>query len=301
MRLGLALSAFAVSLLPSASLAASIRVCAGIELRSPAIGQHFIGTRPIHFSWSGEPVGTASRELRLATLDGNELVVPLDGRFSDTVRVKMTGDMGWAVVFKDADGNILCSSPAGLLHKGARGGKVGVSTGASSLATGTGGAAVTAPPAPVSGLVVGFTNDGRLVIVLQGTPYTGPYSKMVNGDDYDGRNEDLMGAKGIEFHGNNAPNVVWGSPGHDLIFLYDGNDWAEGQQGDDIIVGGNGNDELRDDAFGGDADVLYGGPGNDYLDVFDGDANDIAYGGTGFDVIGFDPGDVVSSGGPDGP
>lgn len=279
MRLGLAVAAFAALFVPSVSYAAD-RVCSSIALLSPAQGQHFIGSRPIHFSWSGEPVGTVTRELHLAALDGSEVVVPLDGRFSDTVRVRMTGDLAWAVVFKDADGKVLCSSPIGLIAAGAGGGQnAGGSAG--SLSGTVAGAAPAAPAAPPPRLVAGFTNNGRLVIVLQNTPYTGQYSKLVTADNYDMTNEDLMGASGVEFHGNNLRNDVTGSPKNDLIYLYDGDDKAEGGAGDDILVGGNGIDTLSDIAPTNinDRDILYGGLGYDDFNTADSDTRDeVIYG-----------------------
>jgi ribosomal protein S27E len=242
MRLGLAMAALAAVLLPSVSPAASAPVCSGIALLSPASGQHFIGTRPIHFSWSGEPAGTASRDLHLAALDGSEVVTPLDGRFSDTVKVKMAGDLGWAVVFKDAKGRVLCNSPAGLIAAGSGGGKAAISGGAS-LSTAVAGAAPLPPR-----LVVGFTNNGRLVIVLQNTPYTGQYSKLVPSDNYDGTNEDLMGAVGIELYANNADNIIMGSPGNDIIRLYAGTDSIDGGGGDDTTYLGPGKKIVSDPA-----------------------------------------------------
>lgn len=303
MRLGLAVAALAAVFVPSVSLAATSRTCSGIALLSPSQGQHFIGSRPIHFSWSGEPVGTVTRELHLAALDGSEVVLPLDGRFSDTVKVTMTGDLGWAVVFKDADGKVLCTSPAGLIAAGAGGGQnAGGSAG--SLSGTVSGTAPAAPAAPPPRLVAGFTNNGRLVIVLQNTPYTGQYSKLVTADDYDMTNENLMGASGVEFHGNNVRNVVTGSPGNDLIWLYNGNDQAEGGAGNDILVGGQGDDLLTDVAPLGvnDTDKLYGGPGRNDLRVNDGDGNDAAYLGSSASgsVTGNDT-DVLSTGGPDAP
>jgi hypothetical protein len=286
MRLGLAVAAFAAFVVPSVSYAAD-RVCSSIQLLSPSQGQHFIGTRPIHFSWSGEPIGTVTRELHLAALDGSEVVIPLDGRFSDTVKVKMTGDLAWAVVFKDADGKVLCSSPIGLIAAGAGGGS-SASTGGGSLSGTVAGvtpaapaasAAVVAPPR----LVAGFTNNGRLVIVLQNSPYTGQYAKLVEADNYDITPADVVGVSGVELHGNNVANKVTGSPKNDLIWLYGGNDEAEGGAGDDILVGGADNDTLTDvtPANVADTDTLYGGPGNNSMNTRDGDYLDNSYLGSG--------------------
>ncbi len=300
MRLGLAVAALAAVFVPSVSYAAD-RVCSSIQLLSPASGQHFIGTRPIHFSWSGEPIGTVTRELHLAALDGTDVVTPLDRRFSDTVKVKMTGDLGWAVVFKDADGKVLCTSPAGIIAAGSGGGSSARADGGS-LSSTVAGVTPAAPAKPVDPrLVVGFTNNGRLVIVLQNTPYTGQYSKLVAADDYNMTAENLMGADGVEFHGNNVRNVVTGSQGKDLIFLYDGADVAVGGRGDDIIVGGNGDDNLSDPLLG-DRDILYGGSGNDVMDTIDGDNNDFVFGGSGDDRLTFFfDADVYDAGGPEAP
>lgn len=256
MRLGLALAAFVAACVPAVSEAATDEVCSSISLLSPAQGQHFIGTRPIHFSWSGEPMGTVSRELRLATLNGGETVLPLGGRFSDTVKVKMDGDMGWIIVFKDADGNVLCTSPAGLMKAGAGGGNASAS-GGSSLSTAVAGD--TPPPAKAAV----FMNNGRLVIVLQNSPYTGEYTKLVSSNDYDGRTEDLQGSIGLEIHGNDAVNKIYGSNLSDLIYSYDSPDFVNPGPGKDTVDLGK--RTLNGTIFGsegiatadGEADIVY--------------------------------------------
>ena len=274
----------------SPAMAQSILTCKEIALTAPAEGKNFTGTRPIFFSWSGEPAGTATRDLHLAGLDGSETVVSLDGRFSDTVKVRMTGDLAWAVVFRDAAGKALCTTPARILTKGTGGGRIAASNDSLS-GSGPGGAAKVAV----------FMNNGRLVIVLQNSPYTGQYTKLVAADDYDGTGEDLMGADGLEIHGNNAQNLVTGSPKNDVIFLYGARDIAEGGLGNDILSGGDGNDDLYDTAGGGDADVLYGGPDIDYLNSLDGDANDVMYGGSSSDGFQLGEGDRFVGEGPEGP
>jgi hypothetical protein len=290
-RTNLTISALAAAFLAFPASAQSLPACPNIDLVAPAQGAHFLGSRPIFFQWSGEPAGTASRELHLAGLDGSETVIPLDGRFSDTAKVKMTGDLAWVVVFLDAAGNPLCTTPAGLLTKGAGGGKVALSN--DSLSGQAGG-----PGAPAKVSV--FMNNGRLVIVLQNSPYTGAYTRLVASDSYDGTGEDLMGASGLEIHGNGNSNTVTGSPKHDLIFLYGGSDTAEGGAGNDTILGGEGNDTVRDTAAG-DSDVLYGGPGDDYVDAFDGDPNDSSFGGSDTDIVTTGEGDTSTPAGPDGP
>ncbi len=224
-----------------------------------------------------------TRELRLAALDGSEVVIPLGGRFSDTVKVNMNGDLAWAVVFKDANGKVLCSSPIGLLAAGAGGGQNAGGSASSLSGTVAGVAPATVPAAPPPRLVAGFTNNGRLVIVLQNSPYTGQYAKLVEADNYDITAADVAGVSGVELHGNNVANKVTGSPKNDLIWLYGGNDEAEGGAGDDILVGGEGEDTLTDRApiGGNDTDTLYGGPGRDNLNVADSDDDDFAYLGSG--------------------
>jgi hypothetical protein len=267
MRLGLVVAAFAALVVPSVSYAAD-RVCSGIALLSPAQGQHFIGSRPIHFSWSGEPIGTVTRDLHLAALDGSEVVIPLDGRFSDTVKVKMTGDLAWAVVFRDADGKVLCSSPAGLIAAGSGGGKNAGGSGGSLSGTVAG-----APVDPR--LVVGFTNNGRLVIVLQNSPYSGLYSKLIASDNYDGTNENLMGAIGLEIYGNNANNRITGSPGADILHMYGGNDnRSDGGAGNDDVFVGTGT-TVGFDPAGNDIDRYFVKDGGTFQgSLADGDLND---------------------------
>ena len=282
----------AVAFIASPAMAQSIPTCKDIALTAPAAGKNFTGTRPIFFSWSGEPVGTASRDLHLASLDGSEVVIPIDGRFSDTVKVNMTGDLAWVVLFRDAAGDPLCTTVAGLLTKGTAGGNAAFSQNSLSSA------------GSANGRVSVFMNNGRLVIVLQNSPYTGAYSKLVASSDYDGTNEDLMGATGLEIHGNNVRNVVTGSPRDDLIWLYDGDDMAEGGAGDDILVGGAGNDLLTDIAPANiaDRDVIYWGPGiNNVVDIDDGDSLDTVIVGTGFGFIAVDTFSEGANGGPDQP
>ncbi len=79
-------------------------------------------------------------------------------------------------------------------------------------------------------------NNGRLVIVLQNSPYTGAYTKLVNSDSYDGSAEDLQGSDGLEIHGNDQSNFLIGSAKSDLIYGYGAAD---------LLNGGAGKDELH--------------------------------------------------------
>lgn len=91
-----------------------------------------------------------------------------------------------------------------------------------------------------------------------------------------------------------------GGEGDDLINGNLGNDQLHGEGGDDILNGGSGNDALYGDA-GNDAlsggignDKLFGGDGNDTLDG--GTGNDNIQGGAGDDIILFDIKDIISGG-----
>ncbi|GAB5430035.1 MAG: hypothetical protein Devi2KO_34940 [Devosia indica] len=254
-----------------------------------------MGTRPVHFVWSGEPVGTVSRELHIATLDGPEQVFDLNGRFSDTVNIRVAkGATAWAIVFRDKNGKALCSSVPGLMNGGFGGGIV--ANGATSLSSDSSNSysAPSTPTTPTPPVSI-YMKDGRLVIVLRDTPYTGQYTKRIDSDDYDGTSEDLLGASGLEIHGNNIRNVVTGSPGNDIIWLYGGPDVAEGGAGDDILVGGNGGDTLTDitPAAVNDTDTLYGGPGFNIYSVNDGDNLDRLFLGTDGGATSLDGGDTI--------
>ncbi|MDQ4129738.1 MAG: hypothetical protein M3133_01900, partial [Actinomycetota bacterium] len=97
-------------------------------------------------------------------------------------------------------------------------------------------------------------------------------------------------------------DVIYGTPGRDVICAGAGNDTVYGRGGDDIIRGGEGDDVLRaseghDRLIGGPGrDVLYGNRGADSLDTLDSRrGNDVARGGTGSDTCRTDRGDVRSS------
>lgn len=71
-----------------------------------------------------------------------------------------------------------------------------------------------------------------------------------------------------------------GGDGNDVVYGGDGNDDLAGQAGNDLLSGGNGNDSL----FGADGDdVLLGGAGDDYLDDWHG--RNVLDGGSGNDFF----------------
>lgn len=92
--------------------------------------------------------------------------------------------------------------------------------------------------------------------------------------------------------GTSGPDTRNGTPGDEAIFLFGGDDLANGLAGNDAIYGGDGSDNLfggrGDDelhADEGGADTLYGGDGNDSLLAGFGDFGDLADGGAGTDEI----------------
>jgi hypothetical protein len=237
--------AVAFSLVAAPALAQSaIPTCQGIAQTAPADGKNFVGTRPILFSWSGEPAGTVSRQLHLATVDGEEVLVDLDGRYSDTVKVKMNGDIGWIVVFLDRKGAPICATPGSLMVRGTAGGKAVASLDS------------------LSGSSAGyFLKNGRLVVVLRNSPYAGSSSIGIDSDSYNASSstQDLInsGAQGVEVHGNNQPNFIVGSAQSDLIYSYGGNDVVRGGPGrDEIHYGKATNLDISQNADG-EVDTLY--------------------------------------------
>ncbi|MCA8987281.1 MAG: hypothetical protein KDA78_06555, partial [Planctomycetaceae bacterium] len=93
---------------------------------------------------------------------------------------------------------------------------------------------------------------------------------------------DRSGVTAVEFQGGNGNdrfvNMVRYLPTR--AFGNGGNDYLEGYDGVDVLVGGSGNDTIK--GYGGN-DRLYGGSGNDYIDA--GSGNDYAYGNDGNDTI----------------
>lgn len=92
--------------------------------------------------------------------------------------------------------------------------------------------------------------------------------------------------------------IVFGGEGNDLIIGSNGGNELHGDEGDDTLTGGNGNDLLfgddgNDFLYGGNgADSLFGGAGSDWLDgengvdsLDGGDDEDWLFGGNGEDLL----------------
>lgn len=238
------------------------------------------------FRWSAEPGGTAWRELVItSTTDPALSRLGRVEAFGAQVRLEK-GSYVWFVSFRDARGRLICRTELASIVVGVRRANTMASLAESSSAP-----------------TIYIDANGRYVIVLQDSRYTGPYTERIASDNFDARNYALGPAIGLVIHGNDRRNEVWGSSGSDVIILYDGNDEAYGGAGDDEMHGGRGNDHLWDSLDGNDVDVLYGGPDNDRLYVNDGDDDDTAHLGGGFNnatVDGVGSNDNSTSGSPEG-
>lgn len=84
------------------------------------------------------------------------------------------------------------------------------------------------------------------------------------------------------YMGDDLDNIITGGNGNDELEGEGGNDTLKGGDGNDTLEGGSGNDIL--DGQGG-TDKLDGGDGNDIL--LAGDGHDILTGGNGNDTFGF--------------
>ena len=81
---------------------------------------------------------------------------------------------------------------------------------------------------------------------------------------------------------NNGDNIIVGGAGNDHLFGGNGNDTLQGGAGADVLLGENGNDTL---IGGAGIDVMSGGRGNDVMVWNPGDGNDTLDGGSGFDTM----------------
>jgi len=98
--------------------------------------------------------------------------------------------------------------------------------------------------------------------------------------------------------GGTGEDTIFGAAGNDTIHGGDSRDWLSGQAGNDSISGEGGGDVLLS---GGGENTLSGGAGDDYLQSFG--SRDILDGGDGYDRAGFFnvPGGVTVSLGISGP
>ena len=101
------------------------------------------------------------------------------------------------------------------------------------------------------------------------------------------------------YYGSNASETVNGDWQHNTMYLYGGNDTANGEGGNDVLDGGAGNDTLNggagnDKLLGGDGnDTLNGGEGNDYF--VGGAGNDKMDGGAGIDTVDYSASETMGA------
>ena len=81
---------------------------------------------------------------------------------------------------------------------------------------------------------------------------------------------------------NNGDTILTGGTGNDQLFGGNGNDTLNGAAGNDLLSGGNGDDTL---IGGPGVDHMLGGRGNDLLIWNPGDGSDVLDGGQGFDTM----------------
>ena len=153
-------------------------------------------------------------------------------------------------------------------------------------------------------VVEGTINDDKISVEKHGNSF----AVFVNGDligefrRKEVNSIQINGYDGDDFIdlSNNISiySIVYGGQGNDLIFGSNGSNELHGDEGDDVIYGGNGADQLFGDAgndwlFGGNgADSLVGGAGNDFIfggngaDSLDGgDDEDWLFGENGADLL----------------
>jgi VCBS repeat-containing protein len=106
-----------------------------------------------------------------------------------------------------------------------------------------------------------------------------------------GSGNELIDAKGVT--SSQTTLDLRGGSGNDILIGGAGNDLLDGGSGNDLLLGGAGNDTLK----GRDGnDILFGGLGNDMLEG--GDGNDILVGGSGHDTLRGGEGNDILIGGP---
>lgn len=232
-------------------------------------------TEEVVFAWTPHDDAAAYR-LEIQSVDGRVMYTYRTTRQGYAVSVAdlispdprlRTNEFAYQLIVLDAAGNSICRSGFGFLSL---------------------------DPAVIE------DDCPRIVVVLEGSPYTGPRDLDVSGDNFDGGEIELGDACGLEIHGNDNDNSLYAGPGDDVIFAYDGMDEVDGRGGNDLIFGDAGDDvhlygnmgddtiycgEGRDEGDGGlGRDTIYGGPG-DELWLFGAEDDDVLYGEAGQDEL----------------
>ena len=151
-------------------------------------------------------------------------------------------------------------------------------------------------------LHVHVRKDGRTVVVINGVARSFPTRKIRRIHMYGlGGNDNLTAgrrAPGIYIDGGIGDDFVQGQSGNDLLAGGNGNDTIVGNHGHDRLLGQGGRDLMHgndgnDSLFGQAAiDTLHGDAGNDFLHG-ENDTNDNIYGGAGDDIAVLDEKDNV--------
>ncbi|MGH8556910.1 MAG: calcium-binding protein [Methylococcales bacterium] len=122
-----------------------------------------------------------------------------------------------------------------------------------------------------------------------------------------------VGLTGLTIIGGKGQNIIYGTPGDDVICGKNGKDIIDGKEGDDMIYGNNGTDHLSgglgdDDLYGGNGPDDLSGYDDDHDTIPDGDLNndglvdeqdtdqDLLVGGNGKDTLSGGPDDDSLSG-----
>jgi Ca2+-binding RTX toxin-like protein len=272
---------------------AQAAICPGVELLQPQ------GRLHASFRWSAERSPVVRRELVLIGVTQNaDGSVAASGEaareeakpFGHKLKSKLKpGAYNWFVVFYDARGNILCTSPVGSFSAG----------------NGTFAAPAEGLASPGDAAAVTVVVRGNYVVVLFGSPYLGTGNRydelLANGVNvYDASALDLSRYSGVTIHGNDLANTLTASAGADIIFGYAGKDTLNGGDGHDVLHGGDESCAGSGCNFQGVlGDVLNGGAGNDILnggqESCDGDSCNWL--GTLGDTLNGDDGDDILNGG----
>jgi RTX calcium-binding nonapeptide repeat (4 copies) len=207
--------------------------------------------------WTGEPNGTASREVVLiSVVEGpGGSVAPAGEQSREAAEAFRhapgrlgSGVYNWFVIFYSEDGKVLCNSAVARFGIGARAAQAGTASLSST---------------------VSVQVRGYYVVVLFNSPYlqtTGAYDTLVNQNDYNASALDMARYLGVKLYGNDAANLLTGSAGADIIFGYAGNDTLNGGEGADILNGGDESCSGPQCTIGGAlGGTLNGGEGDDIL------------------------------------
>ena len=130
-----------------------------------------------------------------------------------------------------------------------------------------------------------FVNGGSTSIVGDQPTVTNTTQIVESGGDgNDTISLDNARLPSAQLSGGNGNDVLTGGAGNDELFGGNGNDTLNGGDGNDTLFGGNGNDTV---VGGKGADTAFLGNGNDTFIWNPGDGDDVVNGQNGFDTMDF--------------